>query len=978
MKLKNLLPSYTIVVALVVFLGSLGGCDYRTPSTPDENDAEVSYHLDAQVDRTEIYADNGKTVARVTVRLQNDQLEPLAGRAINFAATSGTITSQATTNSSGLATAVFDDKGAVNTEGVQIIARYTDEAQNSTRDTVFVTVRPVTDLVNNIRFTPIDDVMVQNPTASYDVDVQVHVLDDAPSPIANIPVQFQLENQTDPLGTLSASSDTSDANGAASITFSSFPGAVGDVVITAFVDRGDAEAAIAKSGADLDLSGIPKAADAMAFSVTDTIHLVSPGQYSLTLLTSASTIFVDGGITSATIRAVLKDKDDRPVRNASIDFSSSPAIGGEQIGVLASPVQTDSQGVATTVFSDLGDPNRIGVSTIRAVYTHPFFGKMEDSVQVSVELADPGIFTMTLVSSKDTIYVDDGATFSVIRAVMKDDNDQPVKNAQVFFSASGNFGVINSPVRTDSQGVARAVYSDLGDPDRIGTSTIRATYYHPYHGVLSDSVQVTVALRQLSSTPASIALEAENYVLDQGSQTTLIYATVMDSSGNAIRNNIPVFFTLEPVNRGIIDEVAVTDNNGVAVANFSTGSSAGIVRITATVVISADNQVTATTALQINSGVPKYIQIPPANPNKIQVKDGGGIETTILRAELYDSNGQLISNPTNGPYNVEFRIKTPAPEGVNLNNQGLMTVVEASNGIATVTLNAGTEAGNVRIQASVDLGDTTIQATTVPVIIEAGFPEFIFAEWDPSSIIQAGGGIYEMELGAIVRDRYSNPVPDSTQVYWFMANDSMQAHVEGTSFTANENENGDSYAGIAFTKFRWPTRLTFNQVELHARTYGDPGNDSTYVETVVTLTNGDLPLIPFHPGQLSLSASPGAWDFTTDGNPATIGFSVTLTNSYGTPIANAPIQFISDRQPQSWDPDNVVVTDQNGQAQTSAIFPQTICPQIPNTDPAQFETIDVTVFAVLTLPQMTTSNEIILTFSRSFSGALQVQAKEKE
>ena len=81
------------------------------------------------------------------------------------------------------------------------------------------------------------------------------------------------------------------------------------------------------------------------------------------------------------------------------------------------------------------------------------------------------------------------------------------------------------------------------------------------------------------------------------------------------------------------------------------------------------------------------LEIPSSNPSEIVVKDGGGIESTDIKAEIYDSNGNLLTTPVI----VNFRLE-PILEGTYLNSPDQTSVnVESVNGIATVSLNSGTE-----------------------------------------------------------------------------------------------------------------------------------------------------------------------------------------------------------------------------------------------------------------------------------------------
>jgi hypothetical protein len=196
-----------------------------------------------------------------------------------------------------------------------------------------------------------------------------------------------------------------------------------------------------------------------------------------------------------------------------------------------------------------------------------------------------------------------------------------------------------------------------------------------------------------------------------------------------------------------------------------------------------------------------YIEIPASNPSEIVVKDGGGIESTDIKAEIYDNNGNLLTTAVT----VNFRLE-PILQGTYLNSPDQTSVnVETVNGVATVSLNSGTEPGPVRIIATANTVETSIcdtlndalESVTVPVIISSGAPYHIEAEYDPNSTEAIGGGFYQTECAAIVYDRWYNPVEDSTYVYWSITplppETIIDAFVERVSFTNNE--------GI----FEWPS-----------------------------------------------------------------------------------------------------------------------------------------------------------------------------
>ena len=115
-----------------------------------------------------------------------------------------------------------------------------------------------------------------------------------------------------------------------------------------------------------------------------------------------------------------------------------------------------------------------------------------------------------------------------------------------------------------------------------------------------------------------------------------------------------------------------------------------------------------------------YVEIASSVPDNIVVRDGGGIESTSIKAKLFDDNENLIDEPRL----VRF-VLNPIMEGAYLEESGVTdTSVYTVNGIATVSVNSGTVPGPIRVEASVDCdedGDYEINANAVPVIIAVSY-----------------------------------------------------------------------------------------------------------------------------------------------------------------------------------------------------------------------------------------------------------------
>ena len=338
----------------------------------------------------------------------------------------------------------------------------------------------------------------------------------------------------------------------------------------------------------------------------------------------------------------------------------------------------------------------------------------------------------------------------------------------------------------------------------------------------------------------------------------------------------------------IFESYSFSENVGPGVVNtsFYHPSIGDSVNVSKQIVIGTESAV----------GSCAYIEIPSSNPSEIVVKDGGGIESTDIKAEVYDSNGNLLTSPVM----VNFRLE-PILSGCYLNSPDQSTVnVETVNGIATVSLNSGTEPGPVRIIATTNTIETSIcdtlndelESITVPVIIASGAPYHIEAEYDPNSTEAIGGGFYQTECAAIVYDKWYNPVEDSTYVYWSISplppDTLIDAFVEGVSYTNNEGIlSGTATSGVARSNIVYSTDAIGDIGQVRALTFGANGDS---VASFINEDQGDATLF-FLPGQVSLLADATYWDFSLNGNPALLQISALVIDFYGNPVVDAPVAF---------------------------------------------------------------------------------------
>ena len=509
---------------------------------------------------------------------------------------------------------------------------------------------------------------------------------------------------------------------------------------------------------------------------------------------------------------------------------------------------------------------------------------------------------------------------------LRDADGDPVKGGVISFSAKalesssyksiGSFDV--NTVTTGSDGSAFVTYnvsSGSGAVDNPTTPIFENVEITAYYGEnLEASTRFDVYGSKDDIWPYTFTMTAPNpEEITLASDTPSdITCRLLNKNGTPVRN---VIVQIDAGEKGYIkidDNVVdsdTTNNNGEITFSFhdyGEQENIGIATVKALFQhpsISSSVIDSSTISIVTQVGLVQectYVEIASSVPDNIVVRDGGGIESTSIKAKLFDDNENLIDEPRL----VRF-VLNPIMEGAYLEESGVTdTSVYTVNGIATVSVNSGTVPGPIRVEASVDCdedGDYEINANAVPVIIASGAPYYIEPEYDPNSTEPIGGGFYKTQCAAIVYDKWYNPVEDSTYVYWSIdpiAPDTLiDAFVEGISFTGNENLDGDANKGVAYSELVYSTDAIGDFGRVKATTFGSDGpDDDTIADSVSAMINedvGDAALF-FLPGELSLTASATYHDFSlpTPTDEVEITITAILIDFYGNPVVNAPISFV--------------------------------------------------------------------------------------
>ena len=626
--------------------------------------------------------------------------------------------------------------------------------------------------------------------------------------------------------------------------------------------------------------------------------------YTMYVSSDVDNIKLDNGATTAQITAQLFNKTNTPLQDVILSFNSNK-------GYIDSEGTTDSTGSVTMTFQDNGSQDDIGLANIICTFEHPAFSAtVSDSAQVTIG-TDNGlslqILPVTYDDAGSTVVVGEDISGSIsytrLIATVTDTSGNFISGIPITFSATssndpvGTITYANEVSNTDGQVVAEFddggnVYKDNpGTPNYEGV-TVVATFGDKTTAPENFNVY---AVDDVWPYNLFVNTDTDVISLDGGETIANIHTRLLNKLGNPV-GNAQINYT---ASLGFIAATGFTDSVGVDSVLFTdlgNPEDVGVSDIMSTFSHPGFSGILIQDSLQVyiedlSFQSCAFMEIPSSIPGNIVVRDGGGLESTFIRAEVYDDNGTLINTPTPVVFTLE-----PLLGDAYLETPGETSVtIYTVNGVASVSINSGTDPGPVRIVATCDCdqdGVVDLTSIDVPVIIASGAPYHIEAEYDPNATEAIGGGFYQTECAAIISDIHYNPVEDSTYVYWsidpMLPDTLIDAFVEGVSFTNNEGIlSGVATSGVARSNIVYSTDAIGDIGRVRALTYGS-GGDS--VVTFINEDEGDATMF-FLPGQVSLMASATYHDFTLNGNPALVQITAIVIDYYGNAVVDAPIAF---------------------------------------------------------------------------------------
>ena len=511
---------------------------------------------------------------------------------------------------------------------------------------------------------------------------------------------------------------------------------------------------------------------------------------------------IQGPLVTTYIIAGLLDSLDQPQKDELITFSAK--LSGSDIGSFdTSTPKTNNDGLAVVQFSDGNvaafdngtTPTYEGVE-VTALYTK---GGTDFEASVRFGVFDTSAvelwpYQLNLSTNTNAIKLDDGITKAELSArINSRQYGNPISNVELYFESTNGYLSELSKL-TDSTGNAEVEFSDTGDPNEIGVSTVSARYQHPVFGLVIDSVQITI--RDTSSgIPAYIQIPSSHpgeimVVGGGGSESTDICARVYDENGVLVQTPYLVTFTLGPYfpeganlnNAGIIDSAYTA--NGEACVSLNSGAAPGPIRVTA--VLMYDSVSISATAIPVTiaTGPPANIEAEYDPLNTMPV--GGGYYQTEASAMVYD----LWYNPVADSTYIYWTINPIAPdtlieafvEGVsytgnpNLNGDSysglaFTTIIYSTDAIGDIgyvtALTFGADGDTVSVRINEEEGEATMTFVPGTLILSAATTYVDFTALGASTV--------QLNITGTLQDYYGNPVngapismnaPGAANIYW--------------------------------------------------------------------------------------------------------------------------------------------------------------------------------------------------------------------
>ena len=240
--------------------------------------------------------------------------------------------------------------------------------------------------------------------------------------------------------------------------------------------------------------------------------------------------------------------------------------------------------------------------------------------------------------------------------------------------------------------------------------------------------------------------------------STTITANLVDGDGNPYTETVSVAFASSCLGTGQATlDTPVTTTSGTVISNYVATGCSGADTITATAT-PGSSSITASATVTVQPPVIGSLQFESATPANIGIQGFGLTESSAVQFRVLDTQG----NPTSGQ-DVSFALNTTIG-GISIAPD---TAVSDADGLVTTFVTSGTVATSVRVTASL-MANTAINTQSDSLVVSTGIADQDSFSLSASVLNPEAWDVdnTEVEILILVADRFNNPVPDGTAIFF--------------------------------------------------------------------------------------------------------------------------------------------------------------------------------------------------------------------
>lgn len=453
-------------------------------------------------------------------------------------------------------------------------------------------------------------------------------------------------------------------------------------------------------------------ASAGTLAIDTSYATFEPGPPAVMYISASDSTLLANNSDTTRILVEVKDQFGNSVgAGVTVDFDAT-------LGTITPVAYTDSLGKASV---RLISGTESGFSAVNASA-----GDAEANILIEIFNTEVAQILLTVIPAE---LVADGISEAEVTVNVLDTAGNPISDVTTLRFGGMNLGSISPIFTTTTAGEANATIRSYLE---VGVDTLFA-----YSGDSSASTEI----RFVSGPPAYILMyPADSSLMANETDTTTIFAEVVDEAGNPVGAGKIVNFNITPTGYGSIWGTAATDDSGRVEVPFMAGRYSGVAIINATCegangVTQVELIPTDVAEIGINI-IPRYL---PAD----------GISIAEVTAFVIDSAGLEIADGTG----VRFAQDTSRSSVTGLLNPNWETTID---GEAQIDLIAPTVAGSTFVYAYID----TIFSDTMSVYFEPG--EVSVVRFDTSYVRLYADGVDTIADSVWVEDAFGNGIEGAT------------------------------------------------------------------------------------------------------------------------------------------------------------------------------------------------------------------------